>query len=133
MTDDQFKALSKQLDELLIPIKTIAVVHLARELYPQAEREKLVAEHGALEVADREAQEAIQQAQNELNSPLLAFEEREKQFGKETANRHFAPISAATERRQETSAALRAFRERHRLIAQMLDSKGSLVKFRYER
>ncbi len=132
MTEDQFKALSKQLDAFLIPIKTIAIVQLVRELYPPAEREKLIAEHAALEAADREAYDAVQQAHNELNPPQLTFEDRVKQFGKEEANRQLAPASAAMERKKEASVALDAFRKRHRLIARMVDNKDSLGKARYE-
>lgn len=132
MTDDQFKALSQQLGAFLLPIKTIAIVQLARELYPQAERERLIAEYWALEVADREAYDALQQAHNELNPPQLTFEERVKQFGKAEADRQLAPVSTAIERKKGTSVAMDAFRKHHRLIARMVDNKGSLGKASYE-
>lgn len=132
MTEEQFKALSHQLDAFLIPIKTIAIVQLVRELYPQAEREKLIAEHLALQAADRDAYDAMLQAHNELNPPKLTFEDRVKQFGKEEASRQLAPASAAMERKKEAAAALDAFRKQHRLIARMLDNKDSLGKGRYE-
>ena len=132
MTEDQFKALSKQLDAFLIPIKTIAIVQLAREMYPQVERENLIAEHRALEIAEKKAYDAMLQARDELSQPHLSFEDRVKQFGEEEAHRQFAPCGEAMERKKETSAALDAFRKRHRLIVKMLDSQGSLGKFRYE-
>jgi hypothetical protein len=132
MTEDQFKALSKQLDSFLIPIKTIAIVQLVRELYPQAEREKLVAEYDALAAADRKAFDAVEQAYKELSPSNITFEERVKQFGKKEADRHLAPVMDATERRKDASAALDAFRKHHRLIARMVDNKDSLGKARYE-
>lgn len=132
MTDDQFQVLSKQLDAFLIPIKTIAIVQLAKELYPQAEREKLIAEYFALEAASREAYNAMEQAYNELSPPRLPYEERVKEFGQEEADRQLDRSSKAMERNKETSAALNSFRKRHRLIARMVDNKDSLGKAPYE-
>lgn len=132
MTEDQFKALSKQLDAFLIPIKAVAIVELAREVYPQAERERLVAEHEALATADREAYDAMQRAFDELSPSLPSYEERVKQFGKEEADRQSAPAWASMERKKETAAAFEDFRKRHRLIARLMDGKDSLGKASYE-
>jgi hypothetical protein len=132
MTDNQFKALSKQLDKFLVPIKTIAVVQLAQELYSQAEREALIAEYSALETSDREAYDALQQASKEIIPPDLGFEERVRQFGQDEATRQIAPMTMALERRRETGGALNAFRDRHRLIARLMDCGASLGKSAYE-
>ncbi len=102
MDAKQFASLTKQLDELISPLKTIAQMGLLRELYSQAEREKLIIEYRALELADQEAFAAMQQAQDQLAPPKLSYEERVKQFGKSETDRQLAPVSEASERKRST-------------------------------
>lgn len=132
MTDEQFKEFSKQLAMLLSPLKSIAQVQLFRELYPQAEREKLIAECRALELADQEAFAAMQQAYERLSPPGLSYEERVKQIGQAETDRQMVPINVAQDRRKSTMSAFDAFRKKHRLIARLFDNSESLSKTAYE-
>lgn len=132
MTDDQFKALSKQLDALLSPLKLMAQVQLAQELYPQAEREKLIAEYRALELADQVAFAAMQQAHEQLSPPGLSYEERVKQIGKAETDKQMVLVNVAQERRKSTSGAFDAFRKEHRLIARLFDNGHRLGKGDFE-
>lgn len=132
MTDDQFKALSKQLDALLSPLKLMAQVQLAQELYPQAEREKLIAEYRTLELADQMAFAAMQQAYEQLSPPGLSYEERVKQIGKAETDKQMVLVNVAQERRKSTMSAFDAFRKKHRLIARLFDNSESLSKTAYE-
>jgi|GEM_PF-4426837 len=122
MTDDQFKALVKQLDTLLSPLKAIAIVQLARELYPLAERERLIAEYRALALADIEAHKALRQAYDKLTPPDMSYEERVKTCGEEEAKRQLSPVTVAMDNKRRTSVALDAFRNEHQLIARIFDS-----------
>lgn len=111
MDEKQFTLLTKQLDNLIFPLKAIAHVELVRELYTQAEREKLIAEYRALELADQEAFAAAQQVHDQLTPPGLNYEERVKQFGKSEADRQLATNKEAGERRRNTLTAHDAFRK----------------------
>lgn len=132
MTDDQFKELSKQLVTLLSPLKSMAQVQLARELYPQAEREKLIAEYRALELADREAYAAMNQVYEQLTPLRQSREELVKQLGKSEAERQLVPLMEAQERKKNTAVAFDAFRKKHRLIARFFDNEQRLGKGDHE-
>lgn len=132
MDEKQFASLTKQLGELISPLKAIARVELMRELYPQTEREKLIAEYSALELADREAFETVQRAHAQLTPPGLSYEERVQQLGKSETDRQLVPVMEATEHRRNTSATHDAFRKKHRLIARLFDSTQDLGKTTFE-
>lgn len=132
MTEDQFKALGKQLDTLLAPLKSIAILQLAREFYSRAELRKLIAEHRRLEAASKEIYAFSEQVRKDIDSPGLTYEQRVAQFGDDKAARQMRPYMAALDKSKEANAAYDAFRREHRLVARLVDSASSLGKGNYE-
>lgn len=132
MTDEQFKALGKQLDALLYPLKSIAIMQLVRELYPHVERQQLIAKYRALELAAQEAYEAQKRAHDELTPNNLSHEERVQKFGQTEATLQLSHWTAALKHSNEARAAVSSFQKEHRLIARLIGSAERLGKGDYD-
>lgn len=121
--ENQIKKLQIAIENISPPLMTLATIKLAEEFYSKDDRMKLYTEYSELIESDQTAHKNLEDAEP-THDKDLGWGERVRKYGENVAQEHLNPRTKAQAERTQILKRLDEFREKHPLIAQLVEARN---------